>query len=59
MGNKPNFNYSFALKSGAILDSPFPSIILSFCHISFSLNILRMNGQNLTKFCLHIDIDKF
>ena len=26
--------------------------------ISFLLNILRMNGQNLTKFCIHINIDK-
>ena len=26
--------------------------------ISFLLNILRMNGQNLTKYCIHIDIDK-
>ena len=24
----------------------------------FLLNILRMNGQNLTKFCIHIIIDK-
>ena len=23
----------------------------------FPLNILRTNGQNLTKFCIHIDID--
>ena len=26
--------------------------------ISFPFNILRMNGQNLTKFCIHINIDK-
>ena len=26
--------------------------------ISFPLNILRTNGQNLTKFCIHINIDK-
>ena len=26
--------------------------------IQFLFNILRMNGQNLTKFCLHIIIDK-
>ena len=26
--------------------------------ISFLLNILRRNGQNLTKFCIHINIDK-
>ena len=26
--------------------------------ISFSLNILRMNGQNLTTMCIHISIDK-
>ena len=25
--------------------------------ISFPLNILRTNGQNLTKFCIHINID--
>ena len=25
--------------------------------ISFPLNILRTNGQNLTKFCIHIYID--
>ena len=24
----------------------------------FLLNILRMNGQNLSKFCIHIIIDK-
>ena len=24
---------------------------------SFPLNILRMNGQNVTKFCIHINID--
>ena len=26
--------------------------------ISFPLNILRTNGQNLTKFCMHIIIDE-
>ena len=26
--------------------------------IRFLLHILRMNGQNLTKFCIHIIIDK-
>ena len=26
--------------------------------IQFLFNILRMNGQNLTKFCTHIIIDK-
>ena len=26
--------------------------------IQFLFNILRMNGQNLTKFCMHIIIDK-
>ena len=26
--------------------------------ILFPLNILKMNGQNLTKFCMHINIDK-
>ena len=26
--------------------------------ISFPFNILRTNGQNLTKFCIHINIDK-
>ena len=31
---------------------------LSFCHNSFSLNILRRNGQNLTKFSICIKIDK-
>ena len=25
--------------------------------ISFPLNILRTNGQNLTKFCMHIYVD--
>ena len=25
--------------------------------ILFVLNILRMNGQNLAKFCIHINID--
>ena len=25
--------------------------------ISFPLNILRTKGQNLTKFCIHINID--
>ena len=34
------------------------SVILSFCHNSFFFNILRMNGQNLTTFCVHIIIDK-
>ena len=28
------------------------------CQNSVLLNILRMNGQNLTKFCIHIIIDK-
>ena len=26
--------------------------------IQFLFNILRINGQNLTKFCIHINIDK-
>ena len=26
--------------------------------ICFWLNIMRMNGQNLTKFCMHIIIEK-
>ena len=26
--------------------------------VSFPLNILRANGQNLTKFCIHVNIDK-
>ena len=59
MGKKPNFDYSSAFKNVYILDSPFPSMIQFFCPISFPLNILRINGQILTKFCLHIDIDKF
>ena len=51
-------------RSVALLDSPYPSINLSlslslslsfvlFCHsvlLSFSLNILKTNGQTLTKF---------
>ena len=48
---------------GAILDLPCLSfcysVNLSFCHDSgFFFNILRMNGQNLTKFCIHIIIYK-
>ena len=36
-----------------------PSVIPSFGHnFSFPLNILRTNGHNLTKFCIHINIDK-
>ena len=31
---------------------------LIYVRIWFLLNILRMNGQNLTKFCIHIIIDK-
>ena len=47
----------------AILDLPcLPfcySVNLSFCHnLSFFFNILRMDGPNLTKFCIHINIDK-
>ena len=38
------------------------SVNLSFCHSViikfFFFNILRMNGPNLTKFCIHIIIDK-
>ena len=37
------------------------SVILSVCLsviIRFLFNILRLNGQNLTKFCIHIIIDK-
>ena len=35
------------------------SVLLLFCHnLSFFFNILRMNGPNLTKFCIHINIDK-
>ena len=34
------------------------SVNLSFCHNSVFFNILRMNGQNLTKFCIHMIIDK-
>ena len=48
-------------KVGAILDLPCPSIIPLFCNsvtISFLLNILRTNGQNLTKICIHIGIYK-
>ena len=26
--------------------------------VSFLLNVLRTNGQNLSKFCIHINIDK-
>ena len=32
------------------------SVILSYFKVFF--NILRMNGPNLTKFCIHINIDK-
>ena len=38
-----------------------PIVILSICHsviILFFFNILKMNGPNLTKFCIHIVIDK-
>ena len=31
---------------------------LNDVRISFPLNILRTNAQNLTKFCIHINIDK-
>ena len=31
---------------------------LNDVRIQFLFNILRMNGQNLTKFCIHINIDK-
>ena len=36
------------------------SVLLSICHnlSCFFFNILRMNGPNLTKFCIHINIDK-
>ena len=50
-------------KCGAILDLACPSVIpcsvfRNSVTISFPLNILRTNGQNLTKFCIHINIDK-
>ena len=49
-------------KVGAILDLPCLSfcysVNLSFCHNFIFFNILRMNGPNLTKFCIHIVIDK-
>ena len=40
-----------------------PSVILLICYsviiqFFFFFNILRMNGQNLTKFCIHIITDK-
>ena len=31
---------------------------LDLCQKLFLLNTLRMDGQNLTKFCIHITIDK-
>ena len=31
---------------------------LIYFRIQFLFNILRMNGQNLTKFCIHIIIEK-
>ena len=56
----------------AILDSSCPSFSLSFsfslslslslcqsCIIRFSLNILRTNRQNETKFCINIFIDDY
>ena len=60
----PNFVYSLiliisrfgllSLKSGKFATELRPFIDV---RISFPLNILKMDGQNLTKFCIHINID--
>ena len=61
-GIRPNFVYSLILTR-----SRFGSVCIKFCkfvrelwplNVSFPLNILRTNGQNLTKFCIHFNIDK-
>ena len=38
--------------------SSYLQVTKNDARISFLLHILRMNGQNLTKFCIHIIIDK-
>ena len=62
---EPNFVFTITL-----IISRFGLLSVKFCkfvtelrpfidvRISFPLNILKMNGQNLTKFCMHINIDK-
>ena len=44
----PEYFRKFATELRPLIDS----------RIRFLLHILRMNGQNLTKFCIHIIIDK-
>ena len=55
--------YSPTLKSGGYTGFALSVLLLFFsiCHsviILFFFNILRMNGPNLTKFCIHMVIDK-
>ena len=45
---KSSFFRKFAIELRPLID----------VRIQFLFNILRMNGQNLTKFCIHIIIDK-
>ena len=61
----PNFVYTFSLtRSTLVLKIViFRKFATEFqplidVRIQFLFNILRMNGQNLTKFCIHIIIDK-
>ena len=58
---EPNFVYTFTLiisrlgmLSGKFATELWPLIAV---RISFPLNILRTNGQNLTKFFIHIYIN--
>ena len=60
-----NFVYTFILTTSnlglfTIIFSTFVTELrpLIDVRISFPLDILRMNGQNLIKFCIHIKIDK-
>ena len=51
----PNFMYALILTTSHCHFLPVCSRVMS---LDFPLNILRRNGQNLTKFCINIDIDK-
>ena len=61
----PNFVYTLILTRSmlALLTVIFRKFVTELrplidVRILFLLNILRTNGQNLTKFCIHIKIDK-
>ena len=62
---QPNFDYTLTMLRSRlefliVIVYKFDTELWPLIHvrISFPLNILRTKGQNLTKFCTHIHIDK-